>query len=317
MQRCPDSSGLLVRLMGMRIQSPLALALAVGLSFLPACRNKAEQSVASAPPPSVAADMAPAAEPMAAATPASATGVASKPRVAALENRLLIRQGTLSLTVEDLGQARTRLDAILEAAGGFIAEARIDHDSGYASSAHLVVRVPANKTDGLIADLSRLGKVRAETLTATDVTDVHQDLRARLANARKIEERLGQLAATETNNVSQLLEVERELGRVREQIEQMASQLATLDDQVALSSITLDLYAREPALAAVPPPAFGDRAGSALGESWGALVETGHALALLVIALLPWSPLLALLVWFVIRSYRKGRKAPPSEATTA
>ena len=100
-----------------------------------------------------------------------------------------------------------------------------------------------------------------------------------------------------------MLEVERELGRVREEIERFQGQLNRFDDQVAMSTVTLKISTRR-VFAAGATPSLGERISRTLGGSWQVLVAAGHAVLLIAVALVPWL-LPLLLVAFGIRALAK------------
>jgi hypothetical protein len=87
--------------------------------------------------------------------------------------------------------------------------------------------------------------VLSEQLHSNEVTDEYQNVAARLTNARRLEARLLEFADERTSDVKGLLEVERELSRVRDEIETLEARVAGYDRRVALSSVSLSLTSRE------------------------------------------------------------------------
>ncbi len=237
----------------------------------------------------------------------------------AADGRKIIRTGQLEVHVDDYEPTRKEIDALLKASGGFIASAQVGHSDGRVTEANLVLRVPTQGYEDLVARLSALGTVVAESSNAEDVTDQWVDVTARLANAKKLEGRLIELVATQAGNVTQLLEVERELARVREQIELFEGRLHVLDDQVSLSTLTLRVQARVPYQAATLP-SLADDAGRTLSASWGEVSDLSRSAAIGLIGFLPWLPLVALGAWLARRygkrAYRRVLAAAPPRTTT-
>ena len=134
-------------------------------------------------------------------------------------------------------QVEPRLDAV----------ERVARDAGgYLSSrqdAVIVIRVPRDRFDEAIARIEKLGDVTHRDIKAQDVTDEFVDLQARLKNAYAIRDRLTDLLSRAA--VKDALEIEKELGRVTEEIERMEGKLKLLRDQIAFSTITVT-FARWP-----------------------------------------------------------------------
>ncbi len=177
----------------------------------------------------------------------------------------------------------------------------------------ITLRVPAEKLDTLQQQLAKTGKVLSQSVSADDVTQEYIDLSARLKNLKAEEARL-RAFLTKTNKVSELLEVERELARVRGEIEAMQAQVDYLERQAAMATLTLTLYEPGPVV-------------SSGGADWGfadairrgiqgaAAVVTG--LLTFVIAVAPLL-LLALLVWLAVRwlLHRRRPKATLPDAAS-
>jgi hypothetical protein len=105
--------------------------------------------------------------------------------------------------------------------------------------------------------------------------------------------------------VKDLLEVERELARVREQIETMEAHVRLFDSQIALATLVLRVATRERFVAATPPT-FMSEVGSAFTASTRVLTNMARGGALLCVALVPWLPL-ALGMWLLLRLIRRRR----------
>ncbi len=90
-----------------------------------------------------------------------------------------------------------------------------------------------------------LGELKNQTLGTDDVTKAYFDTDARLRNAKRMEERLLDMLQKKTGKVSDLLEVEKELGRVREQIEQMQGTLKYYDALVQYATVTITLAEKD------------------------------------------------------------------------
>lgn len=268
------------------------LGLATGT---PACAQRRSEA---SPSPVVMAEGKPASPPADqkanandGARPNQAPGA---PPVAPQMQRKLVRDAELRVLVENYDHTRRLLDQKLAAAQGYVETATVQHQDGSVSNAELVLRVPADKLDGLLADIGRLGSIQQENLQTRDISEEYYDAQARLTNTRKLEARLLELVSSKTEQLKDLLELERELSRVREQIETIEGRLRLYDSQVALSKVKLTVTTNQ-RFEAPPPTSYSSDLGRVLGESTGALLATLRGLSLVAVALLPWLPGLAVL----------------------
>ncbi len=279
----------------------LATALAAG-----GCRyDEASTGEAAAPAPTAAAE----------ATEGDSLWGDSNDRGAVPAQRKLIQTAAIHVEVESYEATRRVLDKQLKDLGGYVANARVEHSDGSVSYAELTLRVPADKLVELVSDAAGFGKVLTEQIDSQDVTDSHADLSARLRNAKRLETRLLELLATKTDGVKHLLEVEGELGRVRQEIERYQGQLERLDDQVSLSTVTLKVSTRR-VYTAGAEPSLGERMSDTLGSSWAALVTAGRVVLLFAVAILPWLvPLLlaGLAIRALVMRLRRRHQHPHSE----
>jgi hypothetical protein len=156
----------------------------------------------------------------------------------------IIRNGQLSVEVEDLDGAASIVRESVKSRGGRIESAARFSDE----RVHMRIRVPAEGLDSTIADASALGRVLSRMISENDVTTRYIDTEARLKTRLALRDRLNTLLETATT-VEDVLNIERELARVQGEIDAMQGQLDYLDRQVSES--TLDLTLQIPA---VTPP---------------------------------------------------------------
>ena len=229
---------------------------------------------------------------------------------APVDNRKIVRTGHIDLIVKTYDDTRDKIDEIVKAAGGFVDSTRVSRSEGQVSSAVIVVRVPATGFGDLLPKLRALGDIQQESTDAADITAEYVDTSARLASGRALEKRLIELAGTRTGTVAEVLEVERELARVRGEIEQLEGQMRVWNDQVSLSTLTISLATQRPEIAATAEPGFNRRVAMAWHDSLAALGTAAQGLSIALIALLPWLPLLAPALFFSIRFLRRRIRLP-------
>lgn len=225
--------------------------------------------------------------------------------------RKIIRNGEVRLVVKAYAPARKKIEALVRRSGGYISKSEVHHSLGHVSSATIVLRVPSGRFDGLVASILRLGVVEHESIGSRDVSEQYYDLKARLSNARKLEARYLELLEKQAGKVTELLQVEKELARVREKIERFEGKLRLLDNLVDLSTLTITLSIRQKYTPPTPPD-LGDDASDTLSGSWDALKSLGRGLVLMLVALLPWLVPIGVITyvtwWLIRRSIRRRRE---------
>jgi hypothetical protein len=169
------------------------------------------------------------------------------------QNRILIRTGTVTLRVDDYDSARRNLTRSVRAQGGFVSDAAQEvNGEGNRSwtTGRVVLRVPSENFSALFSDAETEGEVLDSTQSTRDVTDRVVDLRARLENLKAERDRLRTLYER-ANETEEVLEVGERLSDVQGEIERTEARLRSLEEQVAYSTITVEL--REPRPEYEPP----------------------------------------------------------------
>jgi hypothetical protein len=169
-----------------------------------------------------------------------------------LTSRLIVRTGQASIEVDSLGPAMTELRHIVQRVGGFVADASVQSGRNQVRTATLQVKVPSARFDELTEGLEPLGRLQFVNIGAQDVSEEFVDLTARVENGRRLEDRLVELLRTRTGKLQDVLTVERELARVREEIERMEGRLRFLKTSAQLSTLSVSLFEPPPLVASHP-----------------------------------------------------------------
>ena len=162
---------------------------------------------------------------------------------------MIIRNGHVVVRVDSLERAIERVRRLATAMGGTVGNVSVNTGEREVRSATLEVKVPSARFDEAMTGMSPLGKVEHSTASAQDVGEEFVDLTARLANARRLEARLLDLLANRTGRLEDVLAVERELARVREEIERYEGRIRYLSTRVATSTIVAALHEKAPIVA--------------------------------------------------------------------
>ncbi|HEX5387940.1 MAG TPA: DUF4349 domain-containing protein [Gemmatimonadales bacterium] len=199
---------------------------------------------------------------------------------------MVIRTGNASVEVDSIEPAVTALRDIALRVGGYVGNTAIQAGRDQSRSATLELRVPSARFDDVVAGLRPIGRVEYVNVSAEDVGEEFVDVTARETNARKLEERLIDLLATRTGKLSDVLQVERELARVREEIERYDGRLRYLRARSVVSTLSVSLHEPRPIVAAGENPIE-----EALRTAWrnlvaltaGAIALTGYLIPLAIL----------------------------------
>lgn len=214
---------------------------------------------------------------------------------AAKTDRQVITTGWVTITVEEPMDAAAEAIRITEQVGG-----RVDGRSEYApilgdrGSATLTLRLPAESLSATLDRFKELGDVREISLNAQDVTMATQDLDARInALSASIDRLLALLAnASDTDT---LITLETAISDRQAQLESLQSERRYYADQVALSTVTLNLVS-----VANSPTDSPDNFFSGVIAGWNAFVAFFAGLLVALGVLLPWIVLAGSITWLVI-----------------
>lgn len=185
---------------------------------------------------------------------------------------LIARTASLNVSVKEFSAARASVEKIVKARQGYISTLNLTTEKGAPQSLEAKLAIPAGQFDAALADLRALGHVAQEQQSSEEVTSQVVDLDARLKNSRETETQLAEILRTRTGKVGDVLEVEREMARVRGEIESMEAEQKQLRARIAFSSIDLNLSEEYQAQ-------LGDGPVGAGRQLWNALVDGYHAAA--------------------------------------
>ena len=268
-------------------------------------RSYAEARPAAAPP--ALADMAPRQD-------ASGDEIQKDQNAAAISlpgatdvlPNLIIRSGTASLQVDSLDRAMALVRALARRVGGFVGSSTAQAGKGQLHSAMLEIRMPAEHFEDTVDGLRMIGKIETVNVTAEDVGEEYVDVQARMTNDRRLEARLIDLLAHRTGKLADVLDVERELARVREEIERYEGRLRYLRSRAAVSTLSLTVHEPIPVVDEGSPGVMSE----AVRDAWRNFIAV---LALLIQSLGVIIPLgvVAGAGWLVVRRFRR----PPGTAT--
>jgi len=256
--------------------------------------------------------IAPPNSPVASASPVAATdsdGQSLTDQSNIFSAPMIARTVSLSVVVKDFAAARTSLDHILARYHGYSAQLNVNTPENAARGLQASLRIPAPELASAIADLKALGRVENESQSGEEVTQQHADLVARLKNSRETEQRLRTILDERTGKVTEVLQVEQEIARVRGDIERMEAEQKALEHRVDFATVELQLTEEYKAQLNPPAPSVSTRIHNAFVAGYRDASETLLGIVLFFAeygpALLIWLTILLLPAVFLWRRYRK------------
>jgi hypothetical protein len=259
------------------------------------------------------------------AAPSDAAPSDVKSAATVTPDRLVISTASMNIRVDNVDKALAAVRALAAASGSQISQLNVSAGEGggeptplddgsissdsQSSSAQVTLRVPAEKLASVEAQAAKLGKVLSQSAGESDVTQQHVDLSARLKNLQAEEVRIRSFLDKATK-VSEMLEIESELSRVRGEIEAMQAQIAYLDQQAAMATLTLALAA---------PGALVQPAGGTWGFSTAVTTGFQAAAALLrtlIVVVIALSPILLVVLVIALVWRSRRRRAARAKTTT-
>ena len=154
--------------------------------------------------------------------------------------RKLIKNGSMTLVVDNLEQSRSKVLALIEKHSGYCANEQYsswEHSSSY----NLTVRVPCDNFDGFVAELEASnGKMESKSMYINDVTAEYIDLETRLDTKRSYLARYKELLKS-AKSVQEIVSIEDKIRSLEEEIDSTVGQLKYLSNQVDYSTLRLNI----------------------------------------------------------------------------
>ncbi|MFE9439803.1 DUF4349 domain-containing protein [Streptomyces sp. NPDC006602] len=281
------------------VQALAGILLAAGL-VLTGCSGGADSSDSGA---GTADDKAAAQSEAKEAAPGAAdsgggAGATAPPKIST--NRI-IRTASLTVQVKDVPKSLDAARTTTENAGGYVGNETTSRDEEGNEQTHVVLRVPVDKYEEVLADLEGSGKLLERTAKAQDVTDQVVDVESRITSQRASVARIRELMDRATR-LSDVVTLEGELSTREADLESLLARQASLKDRTDLATITLNLSETPVDKAAKEDedPGVVD----ALTGGWNAFVTMLRWIVVAIAAVLPFVVITVLLVIVWLRLVR-------------
>ena len=162
----------------------------------------------------------------------------------ATQDRMIIYTVEMELIVKDTAETMAQIESLATEMGGFVSDSNSWKDEGQLR-ARVTLRVSADRLNEALAQIRGLAMdVESESRDSDDVTEQFTDLNAQLRNRQAYEEELFELLKERreaSSDTEDILEVYRELTRIRGEIEQIQGKMNYLSNLSAMATIRIGL----------------------------------------------------------------------------
>lgn len=152
-----------------------------------------------------------------------------------------IKNGFLTLKVESTDDATNKISEIIAKNEGEIFSSNFNEYKRGSRSGTITIKVPVVNFQKTIVELKTVAtQVINESTSGRDVTEQYVDLQAQLRN-KKLEEQTFVSLLDRAGELDDVLNVSREIARVRGDIERLAGKIKYLESQTDMSTITVSV----------------------------------------------------------------------------
>lgn len=217
--------------------------------------------------------------------------------------RKVIYSAFLSLTVNSVDEAMASIKSKAESMGGYLES--MSSSVGNYKTGVITVRVPVDQFYQFLEWCKGLGSLKNEEVNGYDVTMEYTDLEARLNSLKATEQRYLEILG-QAKTVDEILKVEKELSRIRSEIESLEGRLRYLEHHVEMATITVELEEEKPTRPIPIMPEIDWR--EVLARSMSAMVRVATGLIVIAFALVPLA-VVATPAYILLRRRKKKLEA--------
>lgn len=255
------------------------------------------------------AQTAPAESPIADFTKAENATAGAMPTTTQASNRKLIVKLFMEMRVDSIEKSILDAEAMAATVGGYTSDSYQNELSG-----QLTMMIPAGHVDTFAASLRSLGKITNSNRKTEDVTNSYFDTQIRIKNLETEIETMRNLLQKPGWKVSEILEIEREIRRLTDELESLKGFITNLDRQITYSEVRISFEKSQIAIDSINQESLGYKLQLALKSGANVLVSIVTAILSLIAFVLPIAPFAAI-GYFIFRKpirrfYDKGKQEP-------
>ena len=223
------------------------------------------------------------------------------PTAHAQQNSMLVRNGHISVYVDSLSTSKQKIGELLKAHAAQI-ESENQSDEYNNTVLRLTIKVPVEKFQTLFDEILKISeKIRNHSVNVEDVLKQYTDIKSRLENKKELQNRL-RILVQKAVKITDILEIERELARVSEEIDSSTKIMKQFENDARLSTISVDFSEPKTQISGPTPLGFIKKLGLALLSGWEMVIDS-------LLEFVSWWPLwLAMGVGYLWYRRRKSKK---------
>jgi len=160
--------------------------------------------------------------------------------------RMVVKSGDVDLEVQEgtIKEKHDEVKDLVKQSGGEVYATRY-YESGSSKNYYITVKLPPSAFEEFPEQLAGIGNVKSLDTSVDDVTMQYVDLQVRISNLEKQRERLLELYDM-AENVSDLLDIQKEITRVQTDIEYYTAQKIQLENKVEKATLVIRIYEEKP-----------------------------------------------------------------------
>jgi hypothetical protein len=156
-------------------------------------------------------------------------------------DRKIIKQGEIKFETADVHKTKSLIDQTVRELNGYISKENVG-DYSERLEHQLIIRVPADKFDLLLNNISEsVDKFDRKNIDVLDVTEEYIDVQVRVKTKKELQARYMELLK-QAEKVDEILNIEREIGKLQTEIETVEGRMRYLNDRIAFSTLTVTYY---------------------------------------------------------------------------
>ena len=218
-----------------------------------------------------------------------------------VQDQKIIKTANLRFETKDVTVTHQNIITLVKIHNGFVQNDNSgkNYNKEYI---RMTIRVPSEKFEDILFGISEgVGYFDQKDISQKDVTEEFVDVKARLNAKRKLENRYLELLQ-QAKNVKEMLEIERELSKIREEIEAKEGRLNYLQDKVSLSTFYIEFYKTSEIKGL--PVSYGQKIVNALKSGWNGV----SAFFIGFISIWPFIIFIGFIVYLIRRYIKRKRK---------
>lgn len=229
---------------------------------------------------------------------------ASAPQSAVATDKKIIKNGNLTLQVDKADESALKIAEIAKVNGGEVFSSNFHQSAEKIKNGSMVVKVPVANFEKTFEEIKKVASlVVRESTSGQDVTEQYTDLQSRLRNKQAEEQSIAKILE-QSGKITDVLEVTRELSRVRGEIELLQGQIRLMDARTEMATISINL-SEDPEVAIIDswrPWQVAKNSVNELIQSLQGFIDFAIVLAIKII------PVLILYLLLIGILYRIGKK---------